>query len=156
MDSSDFLAGVGGVFLSIMLIVLLGMIVAGIMYLVTLRNAMNAVSPELRRTHPDNAFLLLIPLFNLVYYFIFIGHLADSLGDEMRRSNMTLPHPRPTFQIGLAAGVLNIATIIPVLGSLASIAFLVCWIIHWVQVADARTKILRHDGENILDQGMQP
>ncbi len=145
-----------GVILSILIIFFIGLLVVGILYLVSLRNALNAVSPELRRTHPDNVFLMLIPLFNMVYYFIIVGHIADSLGAEMRKRGMDMKNPRPTYGIGLATAILNVCQIIPIINSLAGIGLLVCWIIHWVQVVDAKNKIVHHDGVNILDQGMNP
>lgn len=153
MDSLSTAEGMGFLF-GVLAAILLIFLVPAILYLVSMRNTLRTVSPENRATHPDNAFLLMIPLFNLVYYFFMIGYVADSLGAEFRKRGIAGPD-RPTYSVGLAAGILWFVTLIPILGSLASLGQLVCWIIHWIQMVEAKNKIKLQADIDVLDQGMK-
>ena len=52
---------------------------------------------------------------------------------------------RPTYEIGIAYCVLFCCGVIPLIGTFATIAGLVCWIIYWVRLAEYKNKVTRRD-----------
>jgi hypothetical protein len=105
-----------------------------IFFLLTLQKAISRCALESRAISPGQVWLLLIPLFNLVWVFIVVGRVATTLGNEFRLRNMPA-EPEPGKSIGLAWAICTVCSIIPFLGLFAGIAALVCWIIYWVKVA---------------------
>jgi hypothetical protein len=49
--------------------------------------------------------------------------------------------PRPGYGVGIAYCICSCCGIIPVLGVIASIGGLVCWIIYWVKISGYKTKL---------------
>lgn len=114
-------------------------LVVYILYLITLMNTLNAVSQENRRLTPGLVFLLLIPLFNLVWNFIVVTKIRDSLQAEFAARN--LQGTGFGFGIGMAMCILYIVSLIPIIDFLAAPAALVCWIIYWVQIAGYKSQL---------------
>lgn len=112
-----------------------------IFYLLTLQNTLYEVKNENRRMQPGQVWLSLIPLFGLIWQFIIVTNLADSLKLEFRQRNIIVDEDRPGYGIGLAFCILGCCSIIPFLGILASIAALICWIIYWVRISDYKSKL---------------
>ena len=112
-----------------------------IFYLITLQNTLTEVSSENRRMKPSQVWLMLIPLFGLVWQFIIINRIADSLKSEFAKRNVSIDEERPAYSIGLTYCILFCCGWIPVLGVLASIGGLVCWIIYWVKINGYKTKL---------------
>ncbi|MDE2091792.1 MAG: hypothetical protein KGJ08_07835 [Gammaproteobacteria bacterium] len=108
-------------------------LVVFILYLITLMNTLSAVSQQNRRLTPGLVFLLLIPLFNLVWNFIVVSKIRDSLQAEFSERNLS--GQGFGYGVGLAMCILYIVAIIPIINLLAAPAALVCWIIYWVQIA---------------------
>jgi hypothetical protein len=113
----------------------IGLVIA-ILYLITLFNVLNAVAPANRKLEPGLVFLLLIPLFNLVWNFIVIGKLRDSLQAEYAARD--LQGDGFAYGVGLAMCILAVCGIIPIINLLAGIPALICWIIYWVKMAGYR------------------
>lgn len=107
-----------------------------ILYLITLFNVLNAVSPANRKLEPGLVFLLLIPLFNLVWNFIVVIKLRDSLQAEYAARD--LQGDGFAYGVGLAMSILYCTAIIPILGALGVLAGFICWIIYWVKMAGYR------------------
>lgn len=124
-----------------------------IFFLLTLQNTLKAVSPERRRMPPGQVWLVFIPLFGIVWIFIIVNRIADSLADEFISRNMQVAEARPGYGIGMAYCVLSVCSVIPFLGAFASLAALVCWIIYWVKIAGYKKQLesLNFAGANILD-----
>jgi hypothetical protein len=112
-----------------------------IFYLLTLQRTLEAVSPENRQMPPGQVWLLLIPLFGIVWHFIVVNRIADSLKAEFQKRNINPGEDRPGAQIGIAFCILNCCGIVPFIGALAAIGGLVCWIIYWVKIAGFKTKL---------------
>ena len=113
----------------------LTLLVPAIFYLLTLQKALARCSDQARTTSPESVWLMLIPLFNLVYQFILVGHIAKSLANEFARRGIVNDR-EPGKSIGIAMCVLHVCGIIPLLGIVLSLAGLVCWILYWVTIAD--------------------
>jgi len=112
------------------------MIVPAVFYLLTLQKALARCGEQARTTSPESVWLMLIPLFNLVYGFILVGNVARSLGNEFARRGIANAEREPGKSLGIAMCVLNIGSIIPFLGIPLALASLVCWIVYWVKIAD--------------------
>jgi hypothetical protein len=112
-----------------------------IFFLNTLQNTLKAVSPHNRRMSPGQVWLSLIPFFNIVWNFIVVIRVADSLADEFFERGMHSEEARPGYGVGLAYCILGICGLIPFLGTLASLAGFVCWIVYWVKIAGYKNKL---------------
>ena len=131
-----------GIMEILIIVVALGSIIPGILYLVSLQSTLNEVSIKNRRMQPEQVWLSLIPLFGLVWQFIMVSRIADSLRAEFDDRQIQIAELRPGYSVGLAYCVLFTCSIIPVLGFLTSIAGLICWIIYWVKTSDFRQKLI--------------
>ncbi|MCW3071580.1 MAG: hypothetical protein JWO44_1470 [Bacteroidetes bacterium] len=138
MYSDEF--AFGAIAIAVIAGILIGLIPM-IFYLLTLQNTLNEVSPHNRQMPPGQVWLMLIPFFGMVWQFIVVNRIADSLRAECTERNIPMEEERPGASIGLAYCILFCCGIIPILGSLASIAGLVCWIIYWIRIAGYKTKL---------------
>lgn len=104
-----------------------------IFYLLTLQKCLNRVSPVNRAMNPPMVWLNLIPLFNLVWMFITVLKIAESLVKEAQARGINLGDGGKT--LGLAYAILGVCGIIPIVGIASSLAAVVCWIMYWVKIA---------------------
>ena len=111
------------------------------------------VKKKNRIIEPGQVWLNLIPLFNIVWQFIMINRIADSLKAEFTERNISIKEDRPGAQIGVAYCILNLCGVIPVLGGLASLAGLVCWIVYWVKISNYKNQ-LGEVNEDVLDDNL--
>lgn len=114
--------------------VLLAPLVARIFYYVTLQNTIKEVRIENRTIQPYQVWLALIPLFGLVWEFIIVARVADSLKNEFEDRSVMLEEVRPGYSVGLIYCILSCCIIIPIVGGIALIAAIICWIIYWTKV----------------------
>lgn len=160
MESNPLAVGLGMVAILGAVAILAGL-VAVIFYCLTLQKALGRVSPENRKLAPGLVWLLLLPLavstplafltslkilqfavgiFGLVWNFVVVLQLAASLGAEFKKRS--LPGPAaPGKPVGLAMCILCCCMPIPLLGVVAAIGGLVCWIIYWVKIAGFSGKL---------------
>src|SRR6185503_3552948 len=142
--------------------VILGFLVAYIFFLVAQQNTLRSIKPHNQKMPPEQVWLQLIPVFNLVWQFIVVNRIADSIraeiDDRISTTFLGTAEPvfvndkirRPTYNIGLATCILSLFAIIPFIGSLVAItsyipmAFLVCWIVYWTQIVQYKNKFLRY------------
>jgi hypothetical protein len=83
---------------------------------------------------PGRVWLLLIPIFNLVWHFVVVLNLARSLGSELRSRNVPNADPEPAKALGLAMCILFVGSAIPKVGTVLWFAGLICWIVYWVKI----------------------
>ena len=124
----------------VMLIVFGIILIPAIFYLITLQNTLKAVSPENRKMEPGMVWLLLIPLFNIIWNFIVVNRMADSIQAELQKKGAGVTE-RPAYNVGIAMCIIGCVTWIPVVGGLVSIVGLICWIIYWIKIAEFKKKI---------------
>ena len=122
-----------------------------IFYLLTLQKALQAVSVENRRMPPGQVWLSLIPLFNLIWMFIVVNKIAESFAAECYLLNIPTDETNPTQGIGNTKNILALCTMIPIVGVLAGIGYIVCWIMHWVKVNEYKNLILANKDNIILE-----
>ena len=123
------LAGLG--IMTVVLIVMAIMFVPTIFYLLTLQKALNRCSPECRAISPGLVWLMLIPLFNIVWHFILVLSIAKSLGAEFRKRGIPA-EPDPGQTLGLVMCVTLL---------LCGLVGLICWILYWVKIAEYSSKL---------------
>ena len=114
-----------------------------IFYLITLQNTLNEVSEKNRRMKPGEVWLMLIPVFGLVWQFIMVNRIADSLRAEFDEQNISGQEERPGYSVGIAYCVLYCCSILPILGFFASLGGIVCWIIYWVRINDFKRLLIQ-------------
>lgn len=105
-----------------------------IFYLLTLQSTLDAISPANRKMPSGNVWLLLIPLFGIVWHFIVIGNLADSIKAETNSRRIAIAEQKPAYNIGLPMCILDCLFFIPFLNFLTGLASLVLWILYWVKI----------------------
>ena len=132
---------IGAAELLIILLILILSIIPLIFYLLTLQNTFNEISNENRKMPSGQVWLTLIPLFGLVWQFIIVNRMSDSLKAEFVKRNIKVEEDRPGIGIGLAYCILYCCSIIPFLGVLSGIAGLICWIIYWTKINDYKIKL---------------
>ena len=119
-----------------------------IFFLLTLQRTLDAISPENRKMPPSNVWLMLIPLFNIVWQFIMVDKIAQSVTAECARLNISTRDLKPTYNIGLAWNICNLLTFIPFIGGLAA---LVTFILYWVKVSEYKNLIIANKNNYTLD-----
>lgn len=117
------------------------MLIPTIFYLITLKKTIKEVSVENRKINPNHVWLVLIPLFGLIWQFIMVKGVALSLQAEYKKRNISIIENKPGYTIGLAYCILFCCSIIPILGVLSGIGGLVCWIIYWVKIYNYKTDL---------------
>jgi len=106
-----------------------------IFFLVSLSSALDKCSRTSRTMEPGLVWLMLIPLFNLVWQFFVVLALAKSLGNEFRARGITHIEPEPGQAIGIGMCVAACCGIVPLLNLLALPVHLVLLILYWVKIS---------------------
>ena len=127
--------------LGIVLVVFLGLY---LYFLYSLQELIKLIRPENRSIKPGQVWLLLIPLFSVVWLFVVVSNLSDSVANEYRSRGLTPLEIKPGYNIGMWMAGLGAVSLI--CGSITSLASLVLWIIYW-------TRMNRYKQE--LEQGLQ-
>jgi len=107
-------------------------LVVFLVYIGFLGGVLRKCCPSSRTMRPGMVWLLLIPLFNLVWSFVVVFGVADSLGNEFRLRNIPTPDTKPGKSIGIAMAVSAVLSLIP----FVAFAHLILWIVYWVKIAN--------------------
>jgi hypothetical protein len=132
--------GAEWIVIGVFLVFAIGMLIVKIFYLLTLQKAFSRCSPQNQVMAPGMVWLMLIPLFSIVWHFFVVLNLAKSLGQEFRARGMN-EDPEPGKTIGLAMCICVCCSIVPYIGILPGIAAFVLWIIYWIKVAEYSRKL---------------
>jgi hypothetical protein len=111
------------------------LLIPAIFYLITLQRALERCAPESRTMPPGQVWLLLIPLFNVVWQFMVVNSIAASLRNEFARRRIPLAETEPGKNVGFVLCISTVAGIVPLVNILAGPVSLVCWILYWVKIA---------------------
>jgi len=119
--------GAVGIFVVVMLAV-------QIFYLMTLSKCLSRISSDNRRMEPGQVWLNLIPCFNIVWLFITVSRISDSLDNEYYSRGY---RPDGDFgkNLGTMYNIFNLCSAIPYIGFLFSMIGFVMWILYWVKIA---------------------
>jgi len=140
----------GPVFLGLMCVFLVIGIAIGIAFLLTLSKALSHCRPKNRTMEPGQVWLNLIPIFGLIWSFVTVLRVAESLQNEYRDRGW---RARGDFgkQIGLAYLILSLLGIIPFIGPVFSLAALVCFVMYWVKIAGFNKELAGTGGRDLDD-----
>lgn len=128
-NSHDMAAGLGA--LTLVFIIFAVLLLPFIFYCLTLQKALNRCSPESRAMNPGMVWLMLIPLFNMVWQFFVVLNMAKSLAAEFQKRGMA-EEANPGQTLGLVMCIGNI-----ICGPVG----LICWILYWVKIAGYSSKL---------------
>ena len=135
MEQNKVLSAImGGSILIGSLILLALAILVLVFYLLTMQKALTLAGKEHRRMEPGMVWLMLIPLFGLVWQFFIVNNVSEAVRSWAAAHDKDVADGGRT--LGLTACILACCGIIPLLGILASIAALVCMILWWVKVSN--------------------
>ena len=114
----------------IVMLLIIGLIaiVIAIFYLLNLQNLMKSIKEENREVPPSNVWLMLIPVFNLIYAFILYPKISASVKKELESRGLEGDGSK---NLGLALAITGALGIVPVVNSISGIVNLVIWIIWW-------------------------
>ena len=135
----------------IAILFLLAFLAVIVFFILTQQWTLQAVSPENRKMPPGNVWLQLIPVFNFYWQFIIVTRISESIALEYERLSIEKKETYPTRAIGMATWVIYFITFIPVVKSVASLAWIICFIIYWVMMNECRKKIIANKGNDLLD-----
>lgn len=107
-----------------------------IFYILTVKGALEKIAPNRREMEPGMPWLLLIPLFGLVWHFFVVIKLTGSFRKEFEARGLQTDDPQFGYVLGLITCICPLAGWVPLLGMLAGLAGLVCWILWWIKVAN--------------------
>ena len=135
----------------ILIFVLAVFLLLFILFLLAQYKAFAAIAPENRKLAPSDVWYQLIPLFNLYWMFVVVNRLSASFALEFDRLNIVRTELYPTRAIGMATCIVYFATVLPVIKSLASFAWIICFIIYWVKINQIKKEILQNSDTFLLD-----
>lgn len=120
-------------------------IIPFVFYLITLQNTLKAISAENRKMAPSQVWLMLIPLFGIVWHFIIVSRISDSVKAEFLLRNIELKNSKPGYSTGLVMCILNCIALLSdrlgIISVIAAIGFLFFWIIFWSRVVSFKKQI---------------
>jgi hypothetical protein len=149
----QMIAGPFFILFILLFFVSIGGLVVFILHLVTMSAALNAIPQPLRKIPPGNVWLILVPFFGIVYQFIVIGAVSDSIKAEFMRRNVPRDEDRPGYNTGLTAAILFVCGIIPWLGIIISLIGIIFLLIHMNRIK-AYTRYFEQNPYPFLQQHM--
>ena len=111
-------------------------LLALILYLLALQDALKKCAPSSRTMKPGKVWLLLIPVFGLVWQFIVVVNIAKSLRNEFARLGTPCRESTPGQATGLLWCLCNCCILIPLLSHLAAMVGFVLWIAYWIRIVN--------------------
>ncbi|MCH2225670.1 MAG: hypothetical protein MK066_12940 [Crocinitomicaceae bacterium] len=146
------------IMLVIVIILAIGIYLAiYIPYILNIKNTLEQIRPSNRSVEPSNAWLLIIPLFQIIYQFIIYPKLSESIQRECESRNINKQGDYAK-NLGVALSILSLNGIVkyfmPGLGSLMGLGSLVVFIIFWVKIYNFKDLFRRiPEGDNIIGGG---
>lgn len=141
-----------------LLIFLTIIITLAVFYLRSVQKLLNAISAEFRYMPASQVGLMLIPLFNIVFHFVMVFRIADSVRDQILKLGVPTGSSKPGLIMGISTMALYLAgVVLNTLGweltidFLCTIGSLICWIIYWVQIERYRKLITTNQHHFLID-----
>ena len=86
-----------------------------ILFLRMLEQTLRRCAPESRTMSPRKVWFILVPVWNVVWLFVVVNALSDSLHREFTRRGIDA-EPRPAHRLGMLYAILMAIAFVPVLG----------------------------------------
>jgi len=112
-----------------------------IMFLLTLQKALSQVAPRNREMEPGQVWLNFIPIFHFYWNFVTVARVSGSLRKEFHDRRLSSDDDTFAYNMGLSWLILNLCSLIPMIGGLFAIGGLICFIIYWVKISGFSTKL---------------
>ena len=111
-----------------------------VFYIRAISKTIKAIDPEYRTQAPGMAWLLLIPVFNVIWFFFLLKSIKT--GFFRMYENRRINQPIDTgYTYGVAMGCCWAAIFIPKLIFIALIPMFVFSILHWTKLNNARKRL---------------
>jgi hypothetical protein len=110
-------------------------IVIEVFFLLNLRDVLRGVSPQNRAMEPNQVWLNFIPLFGIVWIFITVIKIRDSVRAEFY-SRRWAASGDFGYGVGLAYAILSIIS-----WGFLGIAALVCYVVYWVRMSELKNQL---------------
>ncbi|MFT5778604.1 MAG: hypothetical protein ACI837_001560 [Crocinitomicaceae bacterium] len=137
--------------LIVMAFFLLLALIAYSLFLVTLYKTLKRIAPENRLAEPGHTWLMFIPLFSLVWAFLFYPKLCDSIKNEFEARN-EFDGSDYGRGIGYGTATVSVMAFVPVLGAFGALIAFTLFIVFWVKIA-SYNKILKRGRKKIVHIG---
>jgi hypothetical protein len=111
-----------------------------IFYIRAISKTLTAISEPYRTQSPGMAWLLLIPIFNVIWFFFLLRAIKDGFAN-MYRDGLTQKEIDSGYNYGIGMGCCWAASFIPQFIFIALIPMFVFSILHWNKLNGARRAI---------------
>ncbi|MGN6439669.1 MAG: hypothetical protein ACTHMM_24290 [Agriterribacter sp.] len=138
-------------FITLIVVFVLGALALFIFFLLTLQRTLEAIDISSRTMNPGTVWLTLIPIFSLIWQFIMVTRISESIKNECNRLHIPLSEPKPAYSAGITMAVLSLAALIPEIGTFISLLSIVAMIIYWRKVNTYKNLILANRDNFLLD-----
>ncbi len=129
----------------VMLVFIVVVLLVFILFLLNLKRMLNQVNPDNRMVAPANVFLMLIPIFSLVYGFILFPKISESIRKEYESRGKIIPGDCLKVLGYVFAGLMVLSTIINYIetpfSGIVSLSLLTILIIYWVKSAQIKNEL---------------
>ncbi|MBC2607157.1 hypothetical protein [Pelagicoccus albus] len=139
-EISEILAS--GVVIVIALFFLAVGLTIAILFFLNLSRTLAACAPENQAMAPGLVWLNFIPLFNIFWQIWTVIKIKESLANEYRSRGWE-SNEDFGFTVGMIWAISGIVSIIPLIGILAALAGIVCFILYWIKTAEYKKKLAR-------------
>jgi hypothetical protein len=115
-----------------------------------MQKAMEACHPVSRSAEPESVWLTFIPLFGLVWQFVCVVRISDSIAREYHRRGWHSDEDRPGRELGIVAGVVICIAVLlrvffpgmhPGFGFLLTLAMCLCMFLHTSRLNSFRERM---------------
>jgi hypothetical protein len=127
-DYTDLILVVAGV-------VFLVALIFQIFFLRTVQRVLQRCAPQNRAMSPGQVWLSLVPIINVVWQFIQVSRVADTLQREYAARQIQSKDEGFGRGIGMTMCAMSLAGIIPFLGVILVLVAFICWIVYWSKMA---------------------
>lgn len=118
-------------------------------YIYAIKKTLAAIAPSCQTQKPAMAWLLLIPIFNVIWFFFLLQAIRQGFEAMLQRN--LIPNPIDSgYHYGIAMGCCWATSFIPGLFFIAVLPMFIFSILHWNKLTNARAQI-PNDIRNIED-----
>lgn len=135
----------------IQILLVVAFIIPVVFFVLTQQRILELIRPANRRMSPGMVWLQFIPFLGLVWQFIVVIRISDSIRDELNTpvddsifaDEAFSSEARPTLNAGISyAAIFCISFLMPLtIRGLIALAGLVVWIVYWVQLARYKKRL---------------
>lgn len=122
--------GVAAILVILLILLIIGGLIVYIMHLSAMSAALEAIPQPLRKMPPGNVWLTFIPLFGIVWQYIMVAAVSDSIKAEFMRRGVPRDEDRPGYNMGLTSCILWTCRIIPYIGLIPALIGIIMRLTH--------------------------